>query len=424
MKFLRPIGKFFLRLGYLIRATPWAVVLGLMEILRSERGRRILAGATLCGVVALVALSHPLRSIAPGEVGVRFNRLTGSMKVEPEGWAVVLPGLHELHRYSLREQIYRPLASAKSGGEAPYQSVEGLSIGVEVAVRYALDPARIGTVARQLPDDLGDRLVNPVVDGVLHRTFARHTVREIFSTQRSEIQQAVTDELRGLLATDGVLVRTVFLGNVDLPAEYRAGLEALLSEELRSEKMRFTLELDEKKIKQSELEGEAQKVQREKAAEAAGREEIIAAKAKAEAMQHVLPFKEKEIEQRRLEAEASKVQRLKQAEGEAEARRIEAGGEADSRRKLADSDAYRMEVTGKAASEQLARESALIAKNPLLIQKTLVDKLSDKIQVIVAPPAAGGFFAGGLLATGPRDGTKAPGNKANQAGESNEEKGE
>ena len=50
----------------------------------------------------------------------------------------------------------------------------------------------------------------------------------------------------------------------------------------------------------------------------------------------------------------------------------------------------------------MARDSALIAKNPLLIQKTLADKLSDKIQVIVAPPAAGGFFAGGLIGTQPR----------------------
>ena len=98
-------------------------------------------------------------------------------------------------------------------------------------------------------------------------------------------------------------------------------------------------------------------------------------------MKHVLPLKEKEIEQRRLEAEARKVQRIKHAEGEAEARRIEAAAEADARRKLADADAYRIEVTGKANAEQLARDSALIAKNPLLIQKTLADKLSDKIQV-------------------------------------------
>ena len=45
----------------------------------------------------------------------------------------------------------------------------------------------------------------------------------------------------------------------------------------------------------------------------------------------------------------------------------------------------------------MEREGALIQKNPLLIQKTIADKLSDKIQVIIAPPQAGGFFAGGLI---------------------------
>jgi regulator of protease activity HflC (stomatin/prohibitin superfamily) len=114
-------------------------------------------------------------------------------------------------------------------------------------------------------------------------------------------------------------------------------------------------------------------------------------------MQHVLPLKEKEIEQKRLEAEAAKVVRIKQAEATAESRVIEAGGEATSRRKLADSDAYRLDVTGKATTEQMAREAVLLQKNPLLIQKTLADKLSDKISVIIAPPQSGGFFAGNLL---------------------------
>jgi len=222
-------------------------------------------------------------------------------------------------------------------------------------------------------------------------------VREIFSTKRAEIQQAIEDQLKPDLAPDGVIVRNVFIGSVDLPAEYKKGLEALLAEELSSEKMKYTLEFKDKMVKEAALVAEAAKVTREKAAEAAGQEEIIAAKSRAEAMKHVLPFKEKEIEQRRLEAEASKVTRLKQAEAEAEARRIEAGGEADSRRKLADADAHRIEVTGVASAAQMAREAALIQKNPLLIQKTLADKLSDKIQVIIAPPSAGGFFAGGLI---------------------------
>ncbi|MBI4511020.1 MAG: prohibitin family protein [Deltaproteobacteria bacterium] len=386
--------------GYLFRASAWAAVLGVIELVGSPRGRRVLAVLVVCGVAAGVASSSPVRTVAPGEVGIRVNRVTGAISQLGEGWAMVLPGIHALRRYPLRDQIYRPTRSARAQGEAPFQSVEGLSLGVEVAIRYALDPARIRSAAQALPPDLGRELVEPVVDGVLHRIFARHTVREIFSSSRAEIQKTLEEELRPLLAADGIIVKSVFLGNVDLPAEYRAGLEGLLAEELQAEKMRYTLELKEKKVKESALEADAEKVKRETAAEAAGQEEIIAARARAEAMKHVLPFKEKEIEQRRLEAEAQKVMRMKQAEGEAEARRIESAAEADSRRKLAEAEAYRLEVTGKASSEQLERDAALISKNPLLIQKTVADKLSDKIQVIIAPPQAGGFFAASLLGGG------------------------
>ena len=45
----------------------------------------------------------------------------------------------------------------------------------------------------------------------------------------------------------------------------------------------------------------------------------------------------------------------------------------------------------------MEREGELIAKNPLLIQKTLADKLSDKVQVIIAPPPANGGFIGSTL---------------------------
>ncbi|HEX5804008.1 MAG TPA: hypothetical protein VFY24_13365, partial [Azospira sp.] len=43
------------------------------------------------------------------------------------------------------------------------------------------------------------------------------------------------------------------------------------------------------------------------------------------------------------------------------------------------------------------RDGALIQKNPLLIQKTLADKLSDKISVIIAPPPADGGCIGATL---------------------------
>jgi len=91
------------------------------------------------------------------------------------------------------------------------------------------------------------------------------------------------------------------------------------------------------------------------------------------------------------------VARIKAAEAAAEARRIEASGEADSRNRLADAEVYRLEKLGKANSDQMEREGALITTHPLLIQKTLADKLSDKIQVIIAPPPADGGFIGSTL---------------------------
>jgi regulator of protease activity HflC (stomatin/prohibitin superfamily) len=310
----------------------------------------------------------------------------------------VIPGLHHVRLLSVRDQIYRPQNSAKANGEAPFQSAEGLSIGVDLAVRYAIDPARVAAVAKTLPDDVASDVVEPAVQGVIYRMFASYSVKEIFSTKRGEIQNAIENELRPKLAADGIVIKSVQMGEVDLPADYRVGMDKLLAEELESEKMRYTLELKDKQVKERELEGEADKRRRQKAAEAAADEQVIAAKAQEEAMKHVLPFKQKQIEQRRLEAEAEKVARIRSAEGTAEARRIEAAGEADSRQKLADAEVYRLEKLGKVNSEQMEREGALISQNPLLIQKTMADKLSDKVQVIIAaPPAQGGFIGANLL---------------------------
>jgi regulator of protease activity HflC (stomatin/prohibitin superfamily) len=224
--------------------------------------------------------------------------------------------------------------------------------------------------------------------------------QSLFSSKRAEIQQQIEAELKPRLAADGIVLRDVQMGKVDLPADYRKGMERLLAEELASEKMRYTLALKEKQVEQTSLEAQAEKIKREKEAEAAGRVQVIAAQAQEEAMKHVLPFKQKQIEQRQLEAEADKVSRIRTAEGSAQARRIESQGEADSRQKLADAEVYRLQKVGLVNAEQMAREGALITRHPLLIQKTLADKLSDKIQVIIAPPPANGDFIGSALVGG------------------------
>ena len=386
---VEPLG----RLGGLLAAALRALGISLW------RFRWRVVTIVVLGLIVYDLYTHPpFDSVRRGEVLARSDGLDGSVNVYTAGTVLVLPGIHQVRRYSIRDQVYRPAASASATGAAPFQSVEGLSIGVDLTVRWTVDLARLAQTTKEFPDDISADLVAPAVQGIVYPTFARYSVREIFSQRRTEIKQELIAALKPKFTAMGLVLREVDIGKVDLPRDYRAGMEKLLSEELETEKIHYTLQLKEAQVKQQQLEAEADKVRRQTAAEAAGQEQVIAARAQEETMKHILPFKQKQIEQRQLEAEADKVSRIRTAEGAAEARRIEARGEADSRQKLADAEAYRLDLVGKANSGQMEREGVLVSRYPLLIQKTLADKLSDKVQVIIAPlPAAGKFIGSSLI---------------------------
>ncbi|MEJ0035943.1 MAG: SPFH domain-containing protein [Gammaproteobacteria bacterium] len=361
------------------------------------------SGPFIIITLILVALGYavykhpPLVTAHRGEIIVRANTLDGSLNAYRDGAVMVLPGVHQVRVYSTRDQVYRPTESASATGPAPFQSSEGLSIGVDLTVRWAIDRGRIAQTSKEFPDDLNADLVRPALQGIVYPVFSQHSVREIFSRQRSEIQKEIASQLAPKLAAVGLILRGVDMGNVDLPKDFRTGMERLLAEELETEKIRYTLQLKESQVKQTQLEAQAEKVRRQESAEAAAQEQVIAARVQEETMKHILPFKQKQIEQRTLEAEADKVARVRIAEGSADARRIEARGEADSRQRLAEAEAYRLDLVGKSNAGQMEREGALLARYPLLIQKTVADKLSDKVQVIIAPTPDPGQFIGSNL---------------------------
>lgn len=340
----------------------------------------------------------PIKEIPNGMVAIRSSIFDHTPTVFRNGNALVVPGIHRMRILDLRDHVYQPEDIRYVDSRAPLQSIEGLSIGMDINVRYALDPKQVIQTANKLPEKIGKDIVEPAVQGMIYRITSAYTVKEIFSTKRQIIQQTLQKELSKKLAADGVVLKGIQIGKVDLPENYKRGMEAKLAEELASEKMQYTLELKAKEIKQTALIAEAQKVKRQKIAEAAALEQVIAARAKQDAMKHILPFKEKQIKQKQLEAEARKQTRIKQAEGNAKARTIEAIGEAESRQKLAEAEAYRLDLIGKANAEQMEREGLLVTKHPLLIQKAMADKLSDKIQVIIAPPSSdGGLITANLL---------------------------
>src|SRR6185369_878054 len=268
------------------------------------RWRRLLVVALILGGLGYAIYRHPPFVTANrGEIVVRANTFDGSVTAYRDGAVLIVPGVHQVRVYSMRDQVYRPSESTLATGPAPFQSSEGLSIGVDLTVRWAIDRRRIAQTSKEFPDDLNADLVRPALQGIVYPLFAQHSVREIFSRQRTEIQKEIVSQLAPKLAAMGLILRGVDVGNVDLPRDFRAGMERLLAEELETEKIRYTLQLKESQVKQTQLEAQAEKVRRQEQAEAAAQEQVIAARAQEETMKHILPFKQKQIEQRTLEAE-------------------------------------------------------------------------------------------------------------------------
>lgn len=358
--------------------------------------------AKLFGLAWLPLLAGLSIVLVPsGLAGVRVSQLTGTVPgtLYP-GLHFVVPLVQSVALYEIRDHVYTTAVAddAKQAVEVlRAQSKEGLNLGVAIAVRFRLDPQRLDYVHANLPQPVADELVAPVIASVFRQVVPNYMVREVFATRREEIRKRAAEEITKRLSADGIVVKEVMLRDIQLPPEYAQGLEQLLLKEQENERLVYEIQIKEKRVRTAELEAEAEKVRQVKRAEADASSRVLAAKAEADAMQHTLPLKEKQIQQARLEAEARKEATIKNAEAAAQAKVIDSKAEQERRALLADAEANRIRLVAAADAEKLRLEALVLKQNPLLIQKIVAERLSDKVQIIMVPTDGKFFFANDVL---------------------------
>jgi len=277
------------------------------------------------------------------------------------------------------------------------QAKEGLTLGLAITVRYRLDPKRLDYIQGNLPHPVEKEIVPPTVASVWREIVPNYTVRDVFSVKREEVRERAAGLITQKLAADGIVVKEVMLRDIQLPPEYAKGLEELLLKEQENDRMGIETELKGKQVRIAELEAEAAKVQQVKQAEGQAQVHVLQAKGEADAMQYTLPLKQKQIEQSRLEAQARKEATIQNAEAEAQAKVIDSKAEGERRTLLAEAEAGRIRVTAAADAERLKGEAAVLKENPLLINKIVAERLSDKLQIMMVPADGKFFFANDVL---------------------------
>ena len=164
-----------------------------------------------------------------------------------------------------------------------------------------------------------------------------------------------------------------------------------------NDRLGIDLEVKQKLVRSAELEAEALKMRHVKEAEGRAQITVLEAKAQADAMQHTLPLKEKQIQQSRLEAEARKEATVKNAEAAAAAKVIDSKAELEKRNLLSQADAQRVRLMAVADADRMKSEALVLKDNPLLIQKIIAERLSDKVQIMMVPMDGKFFFANDVL---------------------------
>ncbi len=418
---------------------------------RPRRAIRLNMAAKLVLLAAITALAGKSIIVVPdGSAGIRVSQLSG---VRPgtfyPGTHFVFPLFDRVVLFDTRDRIFQTASAAGPREKSEVLNVEareGLEVGLAVTVRYRLDPQRLNYIQANLPQPVDEEIVAPVVTSVFREMAPNYIVRDLFAVKREEFRQRAAQAITTRLAGDSIVVKEVLLRKVQLPEEYAKGLEGLLLKEQEDDRTLVDASIEQKRVKIAESQAEAAKVRQVKHAEADAASRVIMAKAESDSMQYTLPLKQKQIEQSRLEAEerkettiknaeadaaakvidskaeqqrrdllseAQNLQTIKSAEATAQAKVIDGKAELERRTLLADAEAHNIRVTSQAEAEQMQLQAAALKTNPLLVQYTVAQRLSDRVQIMMVPTDGKFFFTNDVLKSvgAMPDGIVKPGSK-------------
>lgn len=361
---------------------------------------QIAAKLAAIAVVAILA-GKSILVVPDGHAAVRVSQISGVLPgTLYAGTHLIVPLIERVEVFDIRDRVFATSATEGSREKLETLTVEareGLSVGLAVTVRYRIDPRRLDYIQSNLPQPVDEQIVAPVVTSVFRELGPNYIVRDLFATKREEFRGRASQIITARLAGDAIVVKEVLLRKVVLPEDYAKGLQNLLLKEEEDDQTAVEADIEKKRVKIAESQAEALKVRQVERAEGDAQTRVIMAKAESDAMQYTLPLKQKQIEQSRLEAEARKAATIQNAEAEAQAKVIDSKAEQERQTLLADAEANRIRVTAKAQAEELQVEAEALKSNPLLVQYTVAQKLSDKVQIMMVPNDGKFFFANDVL---------------------------
>lgn len=190
-------------------------------------------------------------TIGSGEGAVKYSVFGGTdlEKRYGEGLQIHAPWVN-LIRYDVRVQEQLEDVDALSSN--------GLSIGMDASIRWRPEAGNLPNLHVTYGEDYYRKLVQPELRSAVREIVGQYTPEELYSTRRTELQEAIFAQVRDAVSGEDVTVDAVLIRDVTLPDQIRGAIENKLKEEQEAERYQFTLEKERLEAERKEIEATGQ----------------------------------------------------------------------------------------------------------------------------------------------------------------------
>lgn len=210
------------------------------------------------GVVVVILLlvgSSAFITLKPGERGVIFRKFSTGLdkeNVKREGFHIIAPW-NKMIVYDVREQQVEESMDVLDKN--------GLSVSVDVTMRFNPYPSRIGYLHEKFGKDYIRKLVIPEMRSSVRQVMGRYTAEEIYSTMRKEVEESIIKETREVLKNErnNIEMTALLIRSIKLPTKIKEAIEFKLEEEQKALAYEYRLKREESEAERKRIaaQGEA-----------------------------------------------------------------------------------------------------------------------------------------------------------------------
>jgi regulator of protease activity HflC (stomatin/prohibitin superfamily) len=124
---------------------------------------------------------------------------------------------------------------------------------VDISIRFNPKYDRIGYLHEKFGRDYISQLITPEVRSTVRRVAGRFTAEEIYSTKRSELEEAIITEASEVLDLNEIELKALLIRSINLPDQIRTAIENKLKQEQEALAYEYKLEREKSEAERKRI---------------------------------------------------------------------------------------------------------------------------------------------------------------------------